>query len=102
MLALFLGPARSEVRDVAYELGRGDEFNEFFPQLTVKYQRWNQLWRVFVYRKADEDDLTIDQKIERWHQAWARFLEKDLPQLDKVVQKFAGMKQLANFTEFDG
>jgi hypothetical protein len=99
VLALHLGPARSEVRDIAYELLHSDEFQKNFPQLGQKYNRWNQLWREFVYRKVDEDDLTTDQKIERWKRVWARFLENDYPELEKVVLKLARMEQLMGLTE---
>lgn len=101
VLSLILGPAKTEIRDAAYDLGRSEQFQKVFPQLGVKYQRWNQLWRAFAYRKADEDDLSTDQRLERWQHTWAKFLDKDLSRLEKTMLAFAEMKPLTDFVEVE-
>lgn len=91
-LHLMVGPGEDSLRSRLHEISGRSEHKALFKHRSKTLGRvWTQFWRLAVYSKGDEADLSTEEKIEKVRQAWKTFVNGQLPVLTAVfVEEFIG------------
>jgi hypothetical protein len=93
-LHLIIGPAQTNrIRAQLYtESGRPEHASLFKNRGKILYAKHCQIWRSTpIISKAEETELTIDEKIEKLKEGWESLSKKTLPRLfDVFSQHFTG------------